>query len=181
MRREKHLIVLLLICIIASILCLILMYKHTITIKNNASNVVTELNKAEYIQDIDDKKEINMEKENTEEEDTENIQNHPKEGQKQIKSSELFSQYYDSAEEILQNMTLEEKVGQMFLARYPGTYVALNEIKVDNPGGYILFAKDFSGKTKETMLSELSNAQSNSKINLFLAVDEEGRNCNKSK
>ena len=87
--------------------------------------------------------------------------------------NELFSSYYKQAENLLKVMTLEEKVGQMFLARYPETGV-IEEIKAHNPGGYILFSRDFDNKTKTSMLNELNNCQNNSKIKLALGVDEEG-------
>ncbi len=86
---------------------------------------------------------------------------------------ELFSNYYEQAEELLATMTLEEKVGQMFLARYPESGV-IEEIKSQNPGGYILFSRDFDNKTKTSMIAELNNCQENSKIKLALGVDEEG-------
>ena len=88
-------------------------------------------------------------------------------------SDELFGKYYKKAEELLNTMTLEEKVGQMFLVRYPYKGV-INEIITHNPGGYTLYGKDFDAKTKTSMIEELKNCQKNSKINLFLAVDEEG-------
>lgn len=135
-------------------------------------------------QKTEDSKEKNSDIEN-EEENKENQEKPKTEENKNAKNTsdyqnkanynnELFSEYYARAEEIMKGMTLDEKVGQMFLARYPGTSVALNETINFNPGGYILFAKDFSGKTKTSIASELSNLQSNSKINMFLAVDEEG-------
>ena len=86
---------------------------------------------------------------------------------------ELFSQYYDKAEQLMKNMTIEEKVGQMFLARYPENNV-IQEIKEQNPGGYILFGRDFENETKQSILQELTNCQENSKIGLVLGVDEEG-------
>ena len=89
-------------------------------------------------------------------------------------SSDIFGMYYDKAEVLLESMSLEEKVGQIFLARYPGTNKAINEIQSENPGGYILFKKDFANKTKENLKTELANNQSHSKIDLLLAVDEEG-------
>lgn len=88
-------------------------------------------------------------------------------------SSELFASYERQAEQLLSTMTLEEKVGQMFLARYPESGV-LTEIKQRNPGGYVLFGRDFKGKTKQTMLTELNQCQDASKIALLLGVDEEG-------
>lgn len=48
-------------------------------------------------------------------------------------NTELFGKYYEKAEELLNNMTLEEKVGQMFLVRFPESGV-INEIKNYYPG-----------------------------------------------
>ena len=98
--------------------------------------------------------------------------------EKEIKTSEnivsesIFKDYYKKAKEKVNDMTAEEKVGQLFLVRYEKndtTY--LNNFY---PGGYILFAKDFNNHTKEEMKSELDNLQSISKYPLILGVDEEG-------
>lgn len=88
-------------------------------------------------------------------------------------ANDLFIEYYDKAEALMNNMTLEEKVGQMFLARYPSRNV-LSEIKNENPGGYILFGRDFDNKSKQEMIEELQENQNASKIGLILGVDEEG-------
>lgn len=88
-------------------------------------------------------------------------------------SGDLFGEYYASAEEMLSQMTLEEKVGQMFLARYPGTG-ANDEIANYNPGGYVLFGADFRDESKESALQKININQQNSKIPMFMAVDEEG-------
>lgn len=88
-------------------------------------------------------------------------------------SEGLFSSYYDEAEEMLSKMTLEEKVGQMFLARYPSSGV-INEIKNYQPAGYILFGKDFQNATPNSIKKELQDCQNASKIPLSLGVDEEG-------
>lgn len=103
----------------------------------------------------------------------ENIMNEDKINDELEKSDELFSQYYDKAEQLLNNMTLEEKVGQMFLARYPESGV-IDEIKNETPGGYILFSRDFKNETKDSILKELTQCQNESKIKLILGVDEEG-------
>ena len=66
-------------------------------------------------------------------------------------SSDIFEAYYDEAENLLDTMTLEEKVGQMFLVRYPESGV-INEIINYSPGGYILFSRDFENETKESIL-----------------------------
>lgn len=86
---------------------------------------------------------------------------------------ELFAPFYESAEKLMQTMTLEEKIGQMFLARFPGATVT-QEIAKYYPGGYILFSSDFAGETKASITSKLAEYQKASPINLFLGVDEEG-------
>ncbi len=73
----------------------------------------------------------------------------------------------------MKTMSLEEKVGQMFLARYPESN-ADEEIKALNPGGYILFGRDFENETKASIVNKLNTNQRNSKIPLALGVDEEG-------
>ena len=88
-------------------------------------------------------------------------------------SNELFAQYYETAEKIMQDMSIEEKVGQMFLVRYPD-YGVIEQIKNETPGGYILFGKDFDNETKESILEELTEEQEASKIGLIFGVDEEG-------
>lgn len=93
----------------------------------------------------------------------------------QQNSNDLFSEFYDQAEELLQTMTLEEKVGQMFLVRFPKNGV-IEEIKSQNPGGYILFGRDFKNETKASILQKLQECQDASKIKLVLGVDEEGGN-----
>lgn len=92
---------------------------------------------------------------------------------KNINSNELFSKEYGSAQVKLDNMTLEEKVGQLFLVRYDKN-MALSWINDYYAGGYILFAKDFDNHTKESIKEELSSLNKNSKIPMVFAVDEEG-------
>lgn len=104
---------------------------------------------------------------------TENTINDKVENQENTNSKELFADYYNQAQTALDSMTLEEKVGQMFLARYPEKGV-LEEIKNENPGGYVLFGREFENQNKESILKQLNNCQQNSKIKLILGVDEEG-------
>lgn len=74
--------------------------------------------------------------------------------------------------ELVEKMTLEEKVGQMFLVRCPETAIeSITEYKV---GGYVLFSRDFEGETKATMQEKLASYQAVSDIPLLLSVDEEG-------
>lgn len=88
-------------------------------------------------------------------------------------SDDLFGKYYGKATKIMKDMTLDEKVGQLFLVRYDGN-LADTYIKKYNAGGFLLFARDFDGKTKTIIKNELDGKQSISKISLALGVDEEG-------
>ena len=90
-----------------------------------------------------------------------------------IKKKDLFEDYYDDALKMMKTMSLEEKIGQLFLVRYD-KYSAINEINNYYTGGYLLFAKDFNNHTKESISSEISNLQDTSKYPLVIAVDEEG-------
>lgn len=88
-------------------------------------------------------------------------------------TGELFEKYYDKALDLLDNMTLKEKVGQLFLVRYDKDMVH-SWTSDYYASGYVLFAKDFNNQTKESIKEELSNLNKISKIPLVFAVDEEG-------
>lgn len=74
---------------------------------------------------------------------------------------------------LLDTMSTEQKVGQLFLARYPGD-AALQDLKDLYLGGFILFAEDFEGQTPESIDEVLDGLQRSSPIPLLIAVDEEG-------
>ena len=80
----------------------------------------------------------------------------------------------DRAQDILDSMTLQEKVGQMFLVRYPDGETAPADATQYSLGGYILFAKDFNNKTRENIKEEINSCQDSSDIPMLIAVDEEG-------
>ncbi|MDO5415900.1 MAG: glycoside hydrolase family 3 N-terminal domain-containing protein [Lachnospiraceae bacterium] len=82
------------------------------------------------------------------------------------------------AQEILNAMTLDEKVGQMFIARCPETDAA-KKAEEYNLGGYILFGRDFSEKTKDEVVQAIQSCQSAAKIPMFIGVDEEGGTVNR--
>ena len=84
----------------------------------------------------------------------------------------LFSKYYKDSINKVKKMSLEEKVGQVFLVRYDKN--SINTFNKYYPGGYVLFAKDFQDHTKDSIKSELDNDQKISKYPLIMAVDEEG-------
>ncbi len=79
----------------------------------------------------------------------------------------------ERAEKILQDMTLEEKVGQLFFVRCIKKQ-ALADIEKYHLGGYILFGDDFKDQSKEEIKDTITNYQKKSKIPLLVGVDEEG-------
>ena len=82
------------------------------------------------------------------------------------------------AQELLDGMTLEEKVGQMFIARCPETDAA--QLAADyHLGGYILFGRDFKDKTAEQVTTDIQSYQGAAEIPLLIAVDEEGGTVNR--
>ena len=78
---------------------------------------------------------------------------------------------------LLDSMTLEEKVGQLFFVRCPETN-AVEDISTYHLGGYLLFGRDFkdgdSWLTKEQFLEKIQSYQDAAEIPLFIGSDEEG-------
>ncbi len=79
-----------------------------------------------------------------------------------------------TAEDILEEMSLSEKVGQVILARYPSG--AAEQMAQYKFGGYTLYAQDFNGETPTTITAELFEVSLENEIMPFFAVDEEGGN-----
>lgn len=74
---------------------------------------------------------------------------------------------------LISSMTVEEKVGQMFFVRYPDVN-AEEQVLEYSLGGYILFGKDFDGKTREEITENINICQKIAEIPLLIGVDEEG-------
>ena len=78
---------------------------------------------------------------------------------------------------LLDSMTLEEKVGQLFFVRCP-TENAVEDISTYHLGGYLLFGRDFKDGdnwlTKEQFLEKIQSYQDAAEIPLFIGSDEEG-------
>lgn len=81
-------------------------------------------------------------------------------------------------DELMSGMTLEEKVGQMFIARCPDVDAAA-AVEQYKPGGYILFGRDFSGKSKQEIVNNIAGYQAAAKTPMFIGVDEEGGTVNR--
>lgn len=79
----------------------------------------------------------------------------------------------DPIAELAASMTLEEKVGQLFLARCPETDGA-GEAARFHLGGFLLFGRDFENQTPDSIRCIIASYQEAAKIPLLIAVDEEG-------
>ena len=91
----------------------------------------------------------------------------------QLESNGIFSAYYDLAKEKLDKLTVDEKIGQVLLARVPEGD-ATEAVKKYKFGGYVLFERDFKDKTKEEINTEIKTYQDVSDIPMIMATDEEG-------
>ena len=80
----------------------------------------------------------------------------------------------------INNMSLDEKVGQMLMVGVDGTSIGANEemfIKDYHVGGFILYGKNISTTSQTVHLInqlKISNEKSNNPFPLFISVDQEG-------
>ncbi|WP_261378933.1 glycoside hydrolase family 3 protein [Streptococcus sp. sy018] len=83
------------------------------------------------------------------------------------------SQKEKEIERLLKQMSLEEKVGQLFFARVP-VYNVLEDLETYGLGGYMLFARDYEGLDLDGVKELTDRFQEASKIPLLVGSDEEG-------
>lgn len=88
-------------------------------------------------------------------------------------NTEIFSEYEQKANQKLETMNIDEKIGQLFLVQFPNDN-AKEILKQYKFGGYIFFAKDFKGKTKQQVIDRMKELQKIADIPILTAVDEEG-------
>ena len=119
--------------------------------------------------------------------------------QTEVPEPTLEERQLASAKEYTENLTLEEQVSQLFFARCPDVNAA-GQAAEYSPGGFLLFGRDFDGKTADEVKSDiaaykpvggliyfaqnledreqvtamLTTVQTFTKIPLFLGTDEEG-------
>lgn len=74
---------------------------------------------------------------------------------------------------LLNDMSLQERVGQLFLVRCDDAY-ALEHIQEYHLGGFVLFGRDFQDQSPDSFREKVKSYQAAAKIPLLLAVDEEG-------
>ncbi len=82
-----------------------------------------------------------------------------------------------TAMQLLQHMTAEQKVRQMFIGAFKNGESILQETPA--LGGYILFSRDFENRTKDEAAAFIADCQKASDIPLLIGVDEEGGEVNR--
>lgn len=76
------------------------------------------------------------------------------------------------AKEIVNKMSLEEIVGELYMVHH--TSKSLGDIEKYHLGGLVLFGEAFKNKTKDEVINMINNLQQKASIPLLLGVDEEG-------
>lgn len=79
----------------------------------------------------------------------------------------------EKVDQMMEKMTLEEKVGQLFMARVPEQN-QIADIQNFHLGGYLLFDRDMEGKGQAEVKQAIADYQANSKTPMFIGSDEEG-------
>lgn len=79
----------------------------------------------------------------------------------------------DPVRQMISDMSLEQRVGQLFLARCNGD-TAVSDIQDYHLGGLVLFGADFENQTPDTVRQTLAAYQAAAEKPLLIAVDEEG-------
>ena len=74
---------------------------------------------------------------------------------------------------MISDMSLEQRVGQLFLARC-NKETAAADVEKYHLGGLVLFGDDFDGQTADSMKQTISAYQESAEKPLLIAVDEEG-------
>ena len=90
-----------------------------------------------------------------------------------LESDAIFKDYYNNAFELLKKMSIDEKIGQLLFARVSDVN-QIKDLKEYKFGGYLLFKRDFTKKTKDEVIKMIKSYQDNSKIPLLIGADEEG-------
>lgn len=94
-----------------------------------------------------------------------------------IETEEELDDIEKRVNDALENMTLEEKIGQMMIVYYTSSTMdntlksALTDVK---PGGFILFKDNIT--TYENTLKFIKDIKSTSDIPMFISIDQEGGN-----
>lgn len=90
-----------------------------------------------------------------------------------IETTTTTEEELDPIAERINEMTTEEKVGQLFFVRVPESN-QLEDIQNYHLGGYVLFGRDVENETWESLTQKISSYQDTSEIPLLIGADEEG-------
>ena len=89
------------------------------------------------------------------------------------KYSGVFGDKMGKAIKLRKSMSLDEKIGQVFLVRYDEN---TNDVELSkyHPSGYIMYAKDFEEENPDSFKKKIDSMNDSSDVDLAIAVDEEG-------
>ena len=90
-----------------------------------------------------------------------------------VTEAETTEETKSEIENMVEEMSLEEKVGQLLLARFPQENAAETAEKY-HIGGFTFYAEDFKGRAPQDILAITEDIRSRAKIPPLFAVDEEG-------
>lgn len=93
--------------------------------------------------------------------------------QTEVPEPTLEERQLAAAKEYTENLTLEEQVSQLFFARCPDVNAAEQAAEY-SPGGFLLFGRDFDGKTADKVKSDIASYQSAATTPMLIGADEEG-------
>lgn len=79
----------------------------------------------------------------------------------------------DPVRQMICDMSLEQRVGQLFLARC-NAETAADDVQTYHLGGLVLFGADFENQTLDSMAQTIAAYQAAAEKPLLIAVDEEG-------
>lgn len=116
--------------------------------------------------------------EKSEETETAAVQNEQKEEEveEEKETNGLEDEVVDEdvfLQEMLRQMTIEQKVGQLFFVRVPETN-AIADITTYHLGGYLLFQRDFDGETPASFIEKINAYQEKAQVPMLIGSDEEG-------
>lgn len=84
---------------------------------------------------------------------------------------DLFFDYYDEAELIMEDMTIENKISQLFMVSNNASLYGNDSSYI---GGIVLYGNFFKDSTRKSVVSYIDKIQENAKIKYAIATDEEG-------
>lgn len=101
------------------------------------------------------------------------IETQPSQPKDQSAMAPLVPEATDTIGNLIAYMSLEERVGQLFLARCDEV-LAQEHIRQYHLGGYLFFSEDFEGETPDSFRAKITDYKAAADVPMLFAVDEEG-------